>query len=274
MVVIGDIHGQYLKMLTVLHDARLIDAAGHWSGGATTLWFMGDYFDRGPDGIAAIDLIRALQKEAAAAGGRVGALLGNHDVLILAAQRFGDAPSGGPGGTFLGSWRHNGGVESDLARLDEARAAWLRALPAMALDGDWLLAHADATFYQVYGRTVGAVNRGIRAILHNDNAADWDLLLDYFSQRRAFQDEERGPARVARFLALYGGRRFVHGHTPIVKLNGRQPEDVTAAHVYAGGLAVDVDAGLYLGGPGFVTILSDNGAGGRSPDQARGESGT
>ncbi|HOU40257.1 MAG TPA: metallophosphoesterase, partial [Promineifilum sp.] len=61
MVVIGDIHGQYVKMLTVLHDARLIDAAGHWSGGATTLWFMGDYFDRGPDGIAAIDLIRALQ---------------------------------------------------------------------------------------------------------------------------------------------------------------------------------------------------------------------
>ncbi|MBX7252821.1 MAG: metallophosphoesterase [Candidatus Promineofilum sp.] len=271
MVVIGDIHGQYAKMTAILRGAGLIDAAGHWSGGATTLWFMGDYFDRGPDGIAAIDLIRALQGEAAAAGGRVGALLGNHDVLILAAQRFGDQPSGGPGGTFLTSWRHNGGVESDLARLDEARAAWLRALPAMARDGDWLLAHADATFYQVYGRTIGAVNRGIRAILHDDNAADWDLLLDYFSQRRAFQDEERGPARVARFLSLYGGRRFVHGHTPIGKLNGRRPEAVTAAHVYAGGLAVDVDAGLYLGGPGFVTILSDNGAGGRSHDQAGGE---
>ena len=76
---------------------------------------------------------------------------------------------------------------------------------------------------------------------------------------------------MARFLSLYGGRRFVHGHTPIGKLNGRRPEAVTAAHVYAGGLAVDVDAGLYLGGPGFVTILSDNGAGGRSHDQAGGE---
>lgn len=261
MVVMGDIHGQYAKMIAVLRGAGLIDAVGHWSGGATTLWFLGDYFDRGPDGIAAIDLIRALQGEAAAAGGRVGALLGNHDVLILAAQRFGDRPSGGPGGTFLASWRQNGGEASGLARLDETRAAWLRSLPAMALDGDWLLAHADATFYQVYGRSVAAVNRSLRAILRGDNAADWDLLLDYFSQRRAFQDVERGPARVARFLALYGGRRFVHGHTPIGKLNGRPPEAVTTAYVYAGGLAVNVDAGLYLGGPGFVTALPNDGAG-------------
>ena len=261
MYVIGDIHGQIDKATAALREAGLIDGSGRWAGGAATLWFMGDYFDRGPDGIAAINLVRRLQGEAAAVGGRVGALLGNHDVLILAAQRFGDAPSGGPGGTFLSSWRANGGEERDLAGLDDERLAWLRNLPAMARDGDWLLAHADATFYQVYGRSVDAVNRSLRAILRGDNASDWDLLLDYFSQRRAFQDVERGPARVARFLALYGGRRFVHGHTPIVKLNGRQPEDVTTAYVYAGGLAVNVDAGLYLGGPGFVTALPNDGAG-------------
>jgi len=271
MYVLGDVHGQYDKMVAALRAAGLIDGDNHWRGGGGTLWFMGDYFDRGPDGIAVVDLIRALQGEATAAGGRVGALLGNHDVLILAARRYGHLPSGGPGGSFLSSWRANGGEAGDLARLSDDHVEWLTNLPALAISGGRLLAHADATFYQVYGRTIGAVNRGIRAILHDDNAADWDLLLDYFSQRRAFQDEERGPARVARFLSLYGGRRFVHGHTPIGKLNGRRPEAVTAAHVYAGGLAVDVDAGLYLGGPGFVTILSDNGAGGRSHDQAGGE---
>ena len=255
MFVLGDIHGQIEKATAALRQAGLIDADGGWTGGEATLWFMGDYFDRGPDGIAAVDLIRSLQAQAAAAGGRVGALLGNHDVLILAAQRLGERPSGGPGGTFLASWRSNGGVDSDLARLTEDRAAWLRALPAMALEGDTLLAHADATFYQVYGRTIGGVNRAIRSILSGDNAADWDLLLDYFSQRRAFQDAERGPARVARFLSLYGGRRFVHGHTPIGKLSGRKPEAITAPYVYAAGLAVDVDAGMYLGGPGFVARL-------------------
>jgi hypothetical protein len=255
MYVIGDVHGQIDKATTALREAGLIDAAGQWRGGMATLWFMGDYFDRGPDGIAAVDLVRRLQAEAAAVGGRVGALLGNHDVLILAARRFGEQPSGGPGGTFLSSWRANGGEESDLARLDDERVAWLRALPAMAVDGDWLLAHADATFYQVYGRSVGAVNRNIRALLRGDNAADWDLLLDYFSQRRAFQDAERGPARVQRFLTLYGGRRFVHGHTPIGKLNGQRPEAVSGPYTYAGGLAVDVDAGMYLGGRGFVARL-------------------
>jgi hypothetical protein len=257
MYVIGDIHGQYDKMIVALRDAGLIDAAGHWAAGEATLWFMGDYFDRGPDGIAAIDAIMTLQAEATAAGGRVGALIGNHDVLTLAAWRFGDRPSGGPGGTFLAAWRANGGVESDLARLDGRRVAWLRARPAMAVDGGRLLAHADATFYQVYGRSVGEVNRTLRDLLAGDDDRAWDLLLDYFSQRRAFQDPVRGPERVRRFLTLYGGREFVHGHTPIGKLTGQRPEAVTRPYVYAGGLAIDVDAGMYLGGRGFVACLSD-----------------
>ena len=257
MYVIGDIHGQIDKMRAALRSAGLIDDTDQWAGGTATLWFMGDYFDRGPDGIAAVDLIRALQTEATAAGGRVGALLGNHDVLILAAQRFGERPSGGPGGTFLSSWRLNGGEASDMARLTADRAAWLRDLPAMAVDGGRLLTHADATFYQVYGRSVFGVNRHISAILHSGDATAWDQLLDYFSQRRAFQDRDLGPARVGRVLALYGGRQLVHGHTPIAKLSGCRPEDVTCAFVYAGGLAVDVDAGMYLGGRGFVACLPE-----------------
>jgi hypothetical protein len=125
----GDVHGQYDKMVAALRAAGLLDEANHWRGDNSSLWFMGDYFDRGPDGIAAVNLIRALQEEATAAGGRVGALLGNHDVLILAARRFGDQPSGGPGGSFLASWRANGGEAGDLARLSDDHAAWLTGLP-------------------------------------------------------------------------------------------------------------------------------------------------
>jgi hypothetical protein len=257
MYVMGDIHGQYEKMRGALRAADLIDAGDAWTGGAATLWFMGDYFDRGPDGIAAIDLIRSLQHQATAAGGRVGALLGNHDVLIMAARRFGARPSGGPGGTFLSSWQLNGGVESDLHRLTKARIDWLCSLPALQVDGGRLLAHADATFYQVYGRSVFGVNRHISAILHSDDATAWDHLLDYFSQRRAFQDRDLGPARVGRVLNLFGGRQLVHGHTPIAKLSGCRPEDITCPLIYAGGLAVDVDAGMYLGGCGFVACLPD-----------------
>ena len=35
-----------------------------------------------------------------------------------------------------------------------------------------------------------------------------------------------------------------------------RPSAVAAPHTYAGGLAVDVDAGMYLGGRGFVAKLS------------------
>ena len=48
MYVMGDIHGQIDKMRAVLIEAELIDPEDRWVGGAATLWFMGDYFDRGP----------------------------------------------------------------------------------------------------------------------------------------------------------------------------------------------------------------------------------
>lgn len=252
MVFIGDVHGQIDKLCQVLNDAGLVDQAGNWSGGQEALWFLGDYFDRGPDGIAVVELIMKLQRQAAAAGGHVGALLGNHDVLILAAHQFGHQPSGGPGNSFQASWEINGGNPSDLERLQASHIHWLKSLPVMALYADRLLAHADATFYQVYGRTVPAVNDSISMILNGREPASWDLLLDYFSQRRAFQDGDMGQARVLRFMALYGGGQFIHGHTPVCKLTGQKPEEVRSPLIYAGGLAVDVDPGLYLGGPGFA----------------------
>lgn len=257
MYVIGDVHGQFEKLIGVLQRQELVGPNRQWIGGAAQLWFLGDYFDRGPDGIAVIELIITLQHQAAEQGGHVGALIGNHDVLTLAAHHFGDQPSGGPGGTFLASWQANGGNERDLTRLSDQHIEWVKSLPAMALVDDCLMAHADATFYQVYGRTIPAVNHTIRSILNSDNAAAWDLLLDYFSQRRAFRDGEMGQARVSRFMGVYGGNRFIHGHTPICKLTGQKPEDITSPLIYAGGLAIDVDPGMYLGGPGFAAELSD-----------------
>ena len=49
MYVIGDIHGQIDKATAALREAGLIDGDAGWAGGTATLWFMGDYFDRGPD---------------------------------------------------------------------------------------------------------------------------------------------------------------------------------------------------------------------------------
>jgi diadenosine tetraphosphatase ApaH/serine/threonine PP2A family protein phosphatase len=252
LYIIGDIHGQYEKLIGLLYDAALVDGRMAWSGGAARLWFMGDFFDRGPCGIEAVDLVMRLQTEAAAAGGSVRALIGNHEPLILSAQRFGERPTGW-GGTFLWDWRRNGGSDEELERLTAAHIAWLADLPAMALEGEYLLVHADSTMYSSYGSSIDEVNQALRALLHEDDAPAWDRLLEQFSDRKAFLDSDAdGAARAAQFLSDFGGRQIIHGHTPISFMRRCLPEDVVEPLVYAGGLCVNVDGGLYMGGPGFV----------------------
>ena len=249
--VIGDIHGQLEKLIRLLRSAELVDDSLSWIGGTAKLWFMGDFFDRGPDGVAAVDLVMRLQQEAQIAGGRVESLLGNHEVLILAAQRFGEQSAGGPGGTFLTSWKYNGGQDADMAKLTSRHIEWIISLPAMAHVGDWLFVHADATFYTHYGSSIEEVNRAFKTLLQSDNAAAFDQLLDEFSARRAFEDKHAdGAEQAARFLRTFGGQRLIHGHTPI-----RDTKPVTAPLIYANGLCVNVDGGMYLGHPGFLYEL-------------------
>jgi hypothetical protein len=90
--VVGDVHGEYDKLVRLLRDAGLVDGELRWSGGDTTLWFLGDYVDRGPDGVGVVELVMRLQVEADEAAGKVGALLGNHEPVILSALWLGDQP--------------------------------------------------------------------------------------------------------------------------------------------------------------------------------------
>lgn len=254
LYVIGDVHGQLAKLVKLLRDARLIDGDLTWSGGQAALWFIGDFVDRGPDGIGVLDLVMRLQAEARAAGGQVGALLGNHDVLLLAAKRFGALKAPGRERSFLEDWRESGGQEDDLARLRGRHGEWLAELPALALVGERLLAHADSAMYLEYGFSVQAVNRKMRALLQGDDARAWAKLLDDFARRREFVGE-RPVASVREFLALYGGRQLVHGHSPIRTMSDLRPEETTAPWVYADGLCVNVDGGMGTAGPGFVAEL-------------------
>jgi hypothetical protein len=257
LYVVGDIHGQYDRLIELLRDAELIDEGLSWSGGAARVWFMGDFFDRGPCGIEAVDLVMRLQAEATNAGGQVEALLGNHEPLLLAARRFGEARNAW-GSTFLWDWRRNGGNDDELARLTDRHVAWLSSLPAMAWAGDLLLVHADATFYSSYGGSIDEVNRAFQALLYSDDVDAWDRLTSQFSERKAFIDTDpHGRERAEQFLADFGGHQIVHGHTPIGYVLRCLPEEVVEPLVYAGGLCVNVDGGIYLGGPGFIYRLPD-----------------
>ena len=66
IIAIGDVHGAYDQFTMILREAGLIDARQRW-----------------PDSRRALDLLRRLGVDAAAAGGRVIALLGNHEVMRM-----------------------------------------------------------------------------------------------------------------------------------------------------------------------------------------------
>jgi Calcineurin-like phosphoesterase len=86
VVAIGDIHGAFDPFVQILQSASLIDANKKWSGGTAVFVQTGDVFDRGAGVIDALDLLMRLEGEASRAGGRVEALLGNHEVMNLVSE--------------------------------------------------------------------------------------------------------------------------------------------------------------------------------------------
>ena len=86
VIAIGDIHGEYEGLTTILRESKLIDEDNQWIGGDAILVQTGDYVDRGPDVRKVMDLLMDLEKQAPAHGGQVIALMGNHESMNLLAD--------------------------------------------------------------------------------------------------------------------------------------------------------------------------------------------
>jgi hypothetical protein len=87
----GDIHGDFLVLLSVLTMMRLIDDAGDWTGGSTLVVFCGDLLDRagrsktvvGTNTREEVDIIQYLYYlniQSLGSGGGVVTILGNHEL--------------------------------------------------------------------------------------------------------------------------------------------------------------------------------------------------
>jgi hypothetical protein len=266
LYVVGDVHGYLDELLSALYEAGLIDAEGHWAAGTSRLWFLGDFTDRGPDGVGVIDLVMQLSAEAAAAGGYAKALMGNHELLLLGAHRFGDTPVNSAAGTasFLAAWRLNGGQTTDMERLEDHHIAWMSRLDAAALTDGHLLLHSDTTAYLEYGTTLDATNDAVTGVLQRGDAEECWELFRKLTRRFSFRGDS-GPDAVRELLNTYGGQRVVHGHSPIPYLLGESGEYtadreepapvVEGPHVYADDLAVAMDGGVTMDGRLLVAQL-------------------
>ncbi|HLG59504.1 MAG TPA: metallophosphoesterase [Vicinamibacterales bacterium] len=119
VVAVGDIHGAFDKFVAILRAASLIDGRNRWIGKKAVLVQTGDVLDRGPDSRKAIDLIRKLEGDARRAGGRVYALLGNHELSRL-----------------ISDWRYVSQGERDAFKTPESEDLRDRALVVFSAEAE------------------------------------------------------------------------------------------------------------------------------------------
>jgi hypothetical protein len=189
IVAVGDVHGAGDALVSILQKAGLIDAQKRWTGGTSILVQTGDLLDRGPGVRQILDLLMALETQAAAAGGRVQALMGNHEVMNIIGetrdvapelyQQFADAKSEQKREDgFQAASKLNGGSSIDKAEwmtahplgyieYREALGAnapygkWLRSKPVVADIGDTIFMHGGITL-EFTTDSVDNINKRVR----------------------------------------------------------------------------------------------------------------
>jgi len=215
VVAIGDLHGDLRAFGAIARECGLIDERGGWSGGDTHLVLMGDLLG-GPHSRLLIHAVMRLAREARRSGGRVHALLGNHD-LPPVAGRF---------GKLTRSERQAYG--RDDFRGDGPYAAWVLSRPTILKIGRILYVHAGLDQWAL-DTDPGDVNAHVRAwIAHHqgkgprppletrwafddDNGPMWT---------RAFRPRGRRPKdapskkTIRTILERLGAERIVLGHSP------------------------------------------------------------
>ncbi len=217
VVALSDVHGAHDGFRRALAASGVIDAEGGWAAGDRHLVITGDLLDRGADSRAVMDLLMRLEGEAAAAGGRVTLLLGNHEVMNLVGDLRYVAP---------GEYAAFAAEETP-----EERAAWRERF----------LARATAT-------TPAAELAAQFERAHPPG---------FFAHRRAFRaDGQYGAWLLGKpFVVVVNDTAFAHGGLSpafaalgLERLNETLGSEVEA---YVRALATLVDAGLLLPGDGF-----------------------
>ena len=83
LYVLGDVHGEYDRLVQLLRNANIIDANLDWIATTKHLVILGDIFDRGHHVTKILWLLYQLDRQAELAGGRVHVVLGNHEIMTF-----------------------------------------------------------------------------------------------------------------------------------------------------------------------------------------------
>ena len=204
VVAIGDVHGAFDAIRSLLAAVGLIDERDRWVGGSTHLVSVGDLIDRGDATQSVLDLFMALQGQARAAGGGVHVLLGNHEIMNL----LGEWRDVSPGD--LRSFAHAPDADGEPARRAAFAASgrygrWLLDRPLILKLGDTLFAHGGFSG-TLAGQQIDSVNADARA-----------LLAQVIAQGAALQEAGRLPAKASLLALAEPASAEASGEAPEIK---------------------------------------------------------
>jgi len=214
IVAIGDVHGSFDKLISLLKGTGIVDETLAWSGGSAHLVLIGDLIDRGPQELPVLDLVRRLEEEAPSAGGRVHVLLGNHEVMNLVRdlryvpdEGFRVFASAEKKKDRTKAWqRFRTGMASPTVPLGEVKAAfdqryppgYLARMRAFSPDGEygaWILRHPavikinDVVFLHG-GLTDIVAGLGLETI----NSQVTDSIVEFVANMDKLESSVAGPA--------------------------------------------------------------------------------
>ncbi|MFN2301449.1 MAG: metallophosphoesterase [Gammaproteobacteria bacterium] len=157
VVAFGDVHGAYDELVALLRGVGVLDSDGRWQGGRTHLVSTGDLIHRGDNDRQVLELLMRLEREAAAAGGAVHVLLGNHEVMTLSGDlRY----------VSEGSYASFGGRDARRAAFapDGDFGSWLLQKPFAVVVKDTLFTHGGVSRL-LEGLSLDEMNEQARADL-------------------------------------------------------------------------------------------------------------
>ncbi len=262
IVAIGDLHGDLDACRRALRLAGAIDETDRWIGGDLVVVQTGDQLDRGDDEQAILDLFTRLAGEAAAAGGAVHVLNGNHELMNVAL----DLRYATPGG--FEDFRDAvtvGQADSVLLRFDESqrpRAAafrpggpYARVLAernTVTVVGDNVFVHGGVLPEHV-DKGLDAVNAEIRAwMLGEGPNPEWahkGCCSPTWTRLYSVDVSEGACDTLSTVLSRLSAKRMVVGHSI-------QEEGITS---YCDGKVWCIDVGMSAAYGGALQVLQIEG---------------
>jgi len=247
IVAVGDVHGDYDKMVKCMKANRVIDGSNKWIGGKTHLVQTGDILDKGPESKKAMDLLMDLEQQATAAGGAVHSLIGNHESFILRGRYD---------SLYRTEPESYGGMEAfkKVMAADGKYGQWIRSHNTVIKINDILFLHGGLSpRYAV--KSLQTLNKEVVESLGRDVAEDRDGPL--LTRDMGEGDENKVKAALEPAIKNFGIRHIVIGHT------------VTSSKVIqlkADGAVIMIDVGMSrtndpnnpTGGPA-MSLLIENG---------------